>query len=202
MNRKIIILFLTFILVLLMFFGCTRKEKDPNKAIDFLKNLKSYTCQVNIHIKNQKQEIDTDGNQFYDSKLGHRLELNKDRILIYNNNTIKIKDLNNNLVYSVDKDFDSVYNLGFIHEYIALLYTDEDISSSFKIIENREYQLIRLTIPGNNQNISKAILYVNLENYFPEKLVIYDYKDNEVLNFNYNDFKPNIKIPKEMFYIE
>lgn len=202
MNRKVIILFLAFILGLFMFFGCTRKTKDPNKAIDFLKNLKSYTCQVSIHIKNQKQEIDTDGNQFYDSKLGHRLELNKDRIFIYNNNTIKIKDLNNNLVYSVDKDFDSVYNLGFIHEYIALLYTDEDISSSFKTIDNREYQLIRLTIPGNNQNISKSVLYINLESYFPEKLVIYDNKDNEVLSFNYNDFKPNIKIPKEMFYIE
>lgn len=202
MIKKLLILFIIIFPMALVSQGCSPRTKDSNKAISFLKSLNSYTCDVNIHTQNTKQQIDKDGKQFYDNQFGHRLDLSKERVLIYNNSNIKVKDLNNNILYTIDRDFDSVYNLSFIHEYIALLYTDEEITSSFKTIENREYQLVKLSIPGNNRNIKKAVLYINLENYYPEKIVIYDYKDNEIVNFLYSNFQPNPKIPKEMFYLE
>jgi hypothetical protein len=93
--------------------------------------------------------------------------------------------------YITDKNFDSVYKLSFLQEYIGLLYTDEEIRYSVQTIHDKQYQLIYLTIPGNNRNLNKAIMYVNLENGLPEKVVICDIKGNEVISFIYRNFNPN-----------
>ncbi|AEB75094.1 conserved protein [Clostridium botulinum BKT015925] len=177
----------------------SNKEINPNDAIDYLKNLNSYSCDVSVHIKNSKQEIEKNCKQFYNKKFGHRLDIGDKRILLYKENDITVRDLNNNKQYKIDKNFDDVYKLSFIEEYIGLLYTNQDIESSFKTIKDREYQLINLTIPGNNRNINKAILYVNLENNNPEKIAIYDIKGKEMLSFLYKNFIPNAEIAEEVF---
>ncbi|MFU0824130.1 germination lipoprotein GerS-related protein [Clostridium sp.] len=199
MIKKVLMLFITVLLITLSLSGCGKKEKNPNDAIDYLKSLNSYTCDVSVHIKNSMQEIETQCKQFYRKDYGHRLDIDKDRILLYKKNDIIVSDLNNNMKYTLDKEFDSVYKLSFIEEYIGLLYTDEDIESSFKEIEGREYQLIQLNIPGNNRNICKAVMYVNLEDNCPDKIVIYDIKGNEVLNFIYKNFVPNAEVSEETF---
>ncbi|KEI06902.1 hypothetical protein IRP63_11590 [Clostridium botulinum] len=202
MKKKIILFALGILVILggiLIFKNKGNKEINPNDAIDYLKNLNSYSCDVSVHIKNSKQEIEKNCKQFYNKKFGHRLDIDDKRILLYKENDITVRDLNNNKQYKIDKNFDDVYKLSFIEEYIGLLYTNQDIESSFKTIKDREYQLINLTIPGNNRNINKAILYVNLENNNPEKIAIYDIKGKEMLSFLYKNFIPNAEIAEEVF---
>ncbi|NFF61183.1 hypothetical protein FDB08_05390 [Clostridium botulinum] len=202
MRKKIMLLALGIFIILGGIFilgNKSNKEINPNDAIDYLKNLNSYSCDVSVHIKNSKQEIEKNCKQFYNKKFGHRLDIGDKRILLYKENDITVRDLNNNKQYKIDKNFDDVYKLSFIEEYIGLLYTNQDIESSFKTIKDREYQLINLTIPGNNRNINKAILYVNLENNNPEKIAIYDIKGKEMLSFLYKNFIPNAEIAEEVF---
>ncbi|KEH98892.1 germination lipoprotein GerS-related protein [Clostridium botulinum] len=202
MRKKIMLLALGIFIILggiFIFGNKSNKEINPNDAIDYLKNLNSYSCDVSVHIKNSKQEIEKNCKQFYNKKFGHRLDIGDKRILLYKENDITVRDLNNNKQYKIDKNFDDVYKLSFIEEYIGLLYTNQDIESSFKTIKDREYQLINLTIPGNNRNINKAILYVNLENNNPEKIAIYDIKGKEMLSFLYKNFIPNAEIAEEVF---
>ncbi|MCD3276763.1 germination lipoprotein GerS-related protein [Clostridium botulinum] len=202
MRKKIMLLVLGIFIILggiFIFGNKSNKEINPNDAIDYLKNLNSYSCDVSVHIKNSKQEIEKNCKQFYNKKFGHRLDIGDKRILLYKENDITVRDLNNNKQYKIDKNFDDVYKLSFIEEYIGLLYTNQDIESSFKTIKDREYQLINLTIPGNNRNINKAILYVNLENNNPEKIAIYDIKGKEMLSFLYKNFIPNAEIAEEVF---
>jgi outer membrane lipoprotein-sorting protein len=182
-----------------MLSACGKSERDPNTVIQYLKSLNTYTCDVNIHIKNSKQEIDIESKQVYHKEFGHRLDINKDRVLIYKENEVQISDLVNNMTYTLDNNFDNVYRLSFMQQYIGLLYTDEEIENTFKTIEDREYQLISLVIPGNNRNMSKAIMYVDMETKLPNKLCIYDNKDNEVINFIYTNFVPNAEINEELF---
>ena len=86
------------------------KNSEYGDSIDYLKNLESYSCDVDINIKNKKQTIQYKGKQFYNKELGYRFELNKDRILLYTNNKIFVKDLANGVKYNKDKEFDK-----FIH---------------------------------------------------------------------------------------
>ncbi|MCY6354564.1 germination lipoprotein GerS-related protein [Clostridium sp. ZS2-4] len=199
MRRKLAVLFTIGILILVGMCGCVKKKANPDKVVQFLKDLHSYACDLDIHLKNDKQEIKLECKQFYDEKYGHRLELGDERILIYQKNDILISDLNNHMEYTTDKNFDSVYKLSFLQEYIGLLYTDEEIRYSVQTICDKQYQLIHLIIPGNNRNLDKAIMYVNLENKLPEKVVICDIKGNEVISFIYRNFNPNLKIEKQIF---
>ncbi|MCY6371283.1 germination lipoprotein GerS-related protein [Clostridium ganghwense] len=199
MRKRLLILFTISLLMVLNLCGCSKKQNDPSKVVQFLKELNSYTCDLDIHIKNSKQERKVECKQFYDEKFGHRLDIGDGRILIYKENDILVSDLNNNEDYTLDKNFDSVYKLSFLQEYIGLLYTNEEIRYSTQTICDKEYQLIHLMIPGNNRNISKAIMYVNLENKLPERTVICDIKGHEVISFGYRNFIPNPKLEKDIF---
>lgn len=199
MKRKLLILSIMSFILFIFLSGCNKNVKDTEKVIDYLKNLDSYSCNINMKIQNDKQVINYSGKQFYDKNYGYRFELDKNRVLIYKENKIYVKDLQNGLSYDTDKDFDSVFKLSFIGEYIGLIYTSEKVQNSFKNINNEEYQIIRLDIPGNNKNISRADLYVGLKDNFPKYLIVYDNKDREKINVEYSNFKFNPELQKELF---
>nr|WP_025776309.1 germination lipoprotein GerS-related protein [Clostridium botulinum] len=175
------------------------KNNEYGDSIDYLKNLESYSCDVEINIKNKKQTIQYKGKQFYNKELGYRFELNKDRILLYTNNKIFVKDLANGVKYNKDKEFDKFYRLTFIGEYICLLYTNEEMKVDLRDKENSKYEVITLTIPGNNRNAVKAELFVEDEKNIPKKLIIYDSKNNESAVINYTNFIPNSNLDKKLF---
>lgn len=175
-----IILFLvTALFCSIIFSGCNAKKMDPNEVTDFLKDLESYSANVSIQIKNDKQTINYDCNEFFKKDVGYRLEINKDRVMIYKNNKIYINDIKNNSKYTAKEDFDNLYRLSFIGEYISLLYTDEDIKYSYKTINGREFLLIKLIIPGGSREINNAVMYVDNNSFKPEQLIIYDDKGKE-----------------------
>lgn len=202
MKKKIVLFALCCCLIaigVLVFGKDPKKQVNPNDAIDYLKNLNSYSCKLTVHIKNSKQEIEEECKQFYNKKYGHRLDIGDKRVLIYKGNDILVRDLNNNMQYITDKDFDDVYKLSFLEEYIGLLYTNQNVETSFKNINDREYELIDLTIPGNNRNLNRAVLYVNLEYNYPEKVILYDIKGKERVSFTYKNFVSNAEISEEVF---
>jgi len=202
MKRKLLILSIMSFVLLILISGCNKNAKDTEKVIDYLKNLDSYSCDINMKIQNDKQVINYSGKHFFDKKYGYRFELDENRILIYKEDKIFVKDLQNGLSYDTDKDFDSVFKLCFIGEYIGLIYTNEKVENSFKNINNEEYQIIHLDIPGNNKNISRADLYVNLRDNFPKYLIVYDSKDREKINVEYSNFKFNPELQEELFDVK
>lgn len=199
MKKKLLVLFIVCVFINVCFYGCTKKDVDPNKVVQSLKDLSSYTCDLDINIKNPNQEVKLECKQFYDKQLGRRLDLNGERRFIYRKDDVLVNDLKNNRQYTLDKNFDSVYKLSFLKEYIDLLYTNQNIKHEFKTFNNKNYQLISLTIPGNNRNIHSAVMYVNRDEGIPEKTVVCDIKGNEVVSFIYKNFVPNPKLEKSIF---
>lgn len=199
MKKKLLILSIMSFLFLLIFSGCGKEVKNTEQVIDHLKNFDSYSCDVKMKIQNDKQTIEYSGKQFFDKKYGYRFELEDKRILVYKANKIFVKDLQNGLNYDTDKDFDSLFKLCFVGEYIGLIYTNERVESSFKNINNEQYQVIHMDIPGNNKNISKSELYVGLKDNIPKYLVIYDSKGKEKIKVEYSNFKVNPEFQKDLF---
>ncbi len=199
--KKKLLLFLTVILYFssILLTSCNKKPVNCNDIVSFLKNMKSYTSEMNMDIKNDKQTISYKAKQSYLRGGGYKLELNKDRVFIYKDDKIYISDKNNGTKYVQSKDFDEVFKLCFIGEYIGLLYTNEEIKYSIEKINGIEYSVIDLFIPGSNKNINNAVLYVNSKSMLPEKLIIYDIKGNEKINVTYTNFLANIKIEPTEF---
>jgi len=195
--KKKLLLLLGILLVLsfILLTSCNKKPKNTNDIITFLKNMESYTTEMNMELKNDKQTINYKARQSYLRGGGYKLELNNNRVFIYKaDNNIYISDKNNGTKYVQSKDFDEVLKLCFIGEYIGLLYTNEKIKYSMETINDIEYTVINLFIPGSNKNINNAMLYVNSKSMIPEKLLIYDIKGKEKIKITYTDFHPNVKI--------
>jgi outer membrane lipoprotein-sorting protein len=201
-KRLLLLLSLLLILSAIVLTSCGEKPKDANDITTFLKNMESYTTEMDMVVKNDKQTINYKARQSYLRGGGYKLELNKDRVFIYKaDDKIYITDKNNGIRYTQSKDFDEVLKLCFIGEYIGLLYTNEEIKYVIKNINDIQYTVIDLFIPGNNKNINNALLYVNTKNMIPEKLVIYDVKGKEKIEVIYTNFLPNAKVEAAEFLV-
>lgn len=201
-KRLLVLLSLLLLLSSIILTSCGEKLKDTNDITTFLKNMESYTTEMDMVVKNDKQTINYKATQSYLRGGGYKLELNKDRVFIYkNDDKIYINDKNNGTRYTQSKDFDEVLKLCFIGEYIGLLYTNEEIKYVIKNINDIQYTVIDLFIPGNNKNINNALLYVNTKNMIPEKLIIYDTKGKEKIEVIYTNFLPNVKIEASEFLV-
>jgi outer membrane lipoprotein-sorting protein len=203
MKKKLLVLLsLLLLLSSIILTSCGEKPKDTNDITTFLKNMESYTTEMDMVVKNDKQTINYKARQSYLRGGGYKLELNKDRVFIYKtDDKIYIKDKNNGTSYTQSKDFDEVLKLCFIGEYIGLLYTNEEIKYVIKNIKDTQYTVIDLFIPGNNKNINNALLYVNTKNMIPEKLVIYDVNGKEKIEVIYTNFLPNVKVEAVEFLV-
>lgn len=202
--KKTSLLLLSLLLLLssVLFTSCDKKPKDTNDITTYLKNMDSYTTNMNMDIKNDKQTINYKAKQTYLKGGGYKLELNKNRVFIYKpDDKIYVNDKNNGKSYVQSKSFDEVYKLSFIGEYIGLLYTNENIKYVTKNVNNIEYTVINLFIPGNNKNINNALLYVNNKTMLPEKMVIYDTSGKEKINITYTNFLANVKIEPTEFKV-
>ncbi|MGH4050643.1 MAG: germination lipoprotein GerS-related protein [Clostridium sp.] len=202
--KKILLLLLSSLMIigLVLLTSCVTKPKDTNDITRFLKNMDSYTTDMNIDVINPKQTINYKAKQSYLLGGGYKLELNEDRVFIYkNDNKIYVNDKNNGTKYVQSKDFDEVFKLSFIGEYIGLLYTNEEIKYVTKTINDTEYTVIDLLIPGSNKNINKALLYVDTKKMIPDKMVIYDVNGKEKINISYTNFLPNVKIEPSVFSV-
>jgi outer membrane lipoprotein-sorting protein len=195
MRKSVLLIFSSIIMLSIIFAGgCKQKKKNVIDVIDYIKEINTYSCKFEMVLKNDKQEINYSGKQFYDKKVGYKMELGRDRVFVYKGEKVFVQDLQNGEKYTQDKDAQNVFNLSFVGEYIRLLYTNEDIKSKYKTIKGKNYQLIELIIPGGVRELNKAVLYVDTSDCLPEKLIIYDVKGNEKLQVNYLEFTPNVKV--------
>ena len=199
--KKPFIIVILFVLVAGIIYTavCLRNKNDPERALNYLKNLDSYSAEVHINIINDKQNIEYDTKQLYSNKYGYRLEVGEDRIMIYKEDKIQVEDLKNGLQYSTDRDFDSVFKLSFLGEYIGLIYTNESINFSVKELSGEKFQVVKLILPGMNRNIRYAELYINIKTCEPKYIIIYNDQDKEKMRIIYNKFLPNTKVDKELF---
>jgi outer membrane lipoprotein-sorting protein len=201
MRRKLLILFAVFFMISTMISGCDKKSENPNEVTNFLKDLSGYSTDFTMEFKNDKQTLNYEGKQFYSKTLGYRMELGQDRIFIYKNDKIYVNDVKSGLKYTTDQEFDYLYRISFIKEYLKMLYTNEEIKYDFKDVNGIKYQLIELIVPGGNRETSKAVMYVNMKNNFPEKVLIYDINNNEKIKITYSNFVANPELSEDLFKV-
>ena len=92
MGKKTLLIFILIIAFMAIVIGCGKKGYYTEETIDYLKNMDSYSCDINMKIENDKQTVSYTGKQFYDKRYGYRFELDKSRVLIYKDNKIFVKD--------------------------------------------------------------------------------------------------------------
>lgn len=186
--------------------SCGDKGQNSNEVLYFLKDMKSCSSDVKIYINNDKQSLTYSGRQYFVQGTGYQLILENQRIYTFKDNKVIVKDLKNNAKYSLEdssKDImASTFRMSFVSEYVSLLYTDENIKCSFEKLDNNTYEIIDITIPGDNKNMSRAVLYVNVNDKIPWKSKIFNDKNEETAEITYSNFKANTQIDGKLFDVK
>lgn len=168
-------------------------------VVDHLKELKSYSCDMKATIKNDKQNVKYACRQYYLYGKGYRLEINKERNMVYKENKVYVFDKENNKAYVKNDKSDDVYKLGFIGQYVGMLYTNKNINYSIRKINGIDYALIKIEIPNQNRNAKYAVMYVNEKTYVPYKVIICDEGDKEKMEIEYSNFILNNNLDAKLF---
>jgi outer membrane lipoprotein-sorting protein len=200
-ERLLLLVFLIF-LCSVGVTGCKKKNKSSDEIVTYLKNLKSYESNIEMYVNNDKQELKYVMKQYCDASMGYRLDIGENRIQVYKNNKIYVTDKGKDTKYELSAEFDELYKISFIGEYIKILYTNDEVKYDIKEIDGKSYQLIYTALPGNNKNLDSAIMYVDIERCVPTKITIYDSRNKERVNILFSEFKSNINLSKELFEIK
>lgn len=189
-------IFAAFILIVLgaVIFTIMSKPKDINDIIGYLKEIEAYRSDIKVEVVNDMQTLLYTGQQTYKKDLGYKLDLGEGRTFIFKGDELLVVDKENQRDYKVDKAFDEVFKYSFIGEYIGLIYTNEELNFKKETINDKEFLLIDILIPGSNRNLYKGVMYVSLKDNLPKKLVIYDIKDNERIRYTYENFDCSEKV--------
>lgn len=196
--KKILTICMAVFTALILFVACAKKGGENESILEGLKNIDSYTSDVTIDIKNDRQTVKYSGKQYYIKNKGYRFDLGEERIFIYNGDNIYVKDLKNNTQYITENSFDEVFKIGFINECVKLIYTNEELKIKDNKTNDKNYKVVNLILPGNNKSLYEADLYINSKGIIPEYLKIYDSKHNEVIMVTYKNFNKNEEIKEEI----
>lgn len=174
-------------------------SKKHFDAVSYLGDIKSYTSDMVIDVKNRRQVIEYNVKAFYSVNEGYRVEIGKDRVYIYNRDKVYVSDVENGSFYVMNKDEDNVFRYSFIQEFLNIVYTDEKVDVSYVKENNKSYQVISAILPGSNRNMYRETLYFLVDDKRPEKAIVYNTKDEETIEISYKNFKANVDVDKKLF---
>lgn len=203
MKRNLIIILVIISLLILgifyKFIYLKIAPANPESILSDLKMMKSYTCDIDLEIKNAKQTIYEKCRQSYMNNDKYRLDIGNNRVWIFLKDKSIVKDLNNSRIYETEKDFDEIYKYTFINQYINLLFSDEEYEISSQEENGEKYMVVTLSIYGESDNLKKGALYIDEKTKLPYQLLIYNENDSQVVKVKYENFIENPKLNNDVF---
>lgn len=202
MKRNRLLLILLFFIVGVVAVAAAYQKLykvTPEEILDEIKKVNAYTVEVTYVIKNARGEIKEQSIQFYDKTIGTRVDFGQDRILIYKDNKIFIKDLKSNNTYEVDNNFDQFYKLAFLNEVGKYILNDEEFKYHYSDIEGKRFLILEFSTLSSNENLYKEVFIIDIEKKSPREMIIYDKRGNERGRITYNNYKKADKLDKKLF---
>lgn len=206
---KRILLILISIFTLFSLVGCREKTKeeefnDIQKTFSTINNYISVgditvvgnKSSKSFKVKHTFQKPDKYIAEIIEPKenQGNKVIYNKDVAYMYNK---KIEQYT--ILKQIDIPEDKTLFLGY---FLRNLSNVEELKIDKETIENREYIVIGIEIPGSNIYRAYEKLWIDKSTKLPYKLKVYDSKYNEIVKIRYQDVEYNTNIDKEIFNID
>ncbi|MGL5150182.1 MAG: germination lipoprotein GerS-related protein [Clostridium sp.] len=171
----------------------------PNneEVIEKLSNMKGYKTDVTYTIINTQGKYEEKTKQYYSKEKGTRVEFGEERVKIYKDGSINIKENDSNDEYEMSKNLDSFYPLAFLNNILNNNYTE--IQEGQEEWGDTKYIQVLYDLNTKNNHIKKAKVYIDKNKCMPIAIKIYDYNNKEKAIISYDDFEELKEIDNGLF---
>lgn len=200
------------LLILTIIFSLTGCKESTNEEVYYdiqksFNNLESYQCIANITIKNNDYISSYKAKHTYKKPDKYRIEIlnpqeSNGLTTVYNGNNAWLyhPKINQSILIKDLKDgFDKNMFIGY---FLKLSLTGEYTEINSDVIDNRDYLVISVEIPGNNMYRKSEQIWISKDKFTPYKLVIYNQKHQPTIEVMYSDFQYNAKLDNDKFLIK
>ena len=153
-------------------------------------DMKSYAADVKITVKSNKTENVYTAKQFFSEPDTMSVEFNESGTLyLIKNGMAVLKKGENELSFPAANSI----NYLFINEFFKLYYTSQDTAITVSSDEVLSVTRLETELIGSTSKRNSAVLTVNNKTLSPERLVIYDFGKNPVIEVDFLSFIYNAK---------
>lgn len=90
----------------------------------------------------------------------------------------------------------------FLTSFLKNYAMSQEVSVSVSNFNDSQYTVIEAIIPGNHPYMTNEKLWINNETLLPEKLVVYDYNDQERIIIQFEEFVFNPVLEDKIFTVQ
>ena len=206
---KRILLIVSFIIIMISLTSCKEitKEEEFNNIQKTLNSISTYECKAEITIVGNKSSKDYKVYHKFKKPNKYIAEIiapedNKGNKTMYNGKQVYLYNKSINQ-YEILKSYNiTEEKMLFLGYFLRNLNMAEEVEIDEEKVEDKDYIIIKLDIPGNNKYRVYEKLWVDKKTHIPYKLVIFDEKDKETVNVVYKDIEYNKDIQDDNFRIK
>ncbi|WP_370774375.1 germination lipoprotein GerS-related protein [Clostridium sp.] len=202
MKKKIIItllLIIPFISIFLVVIFRGIISPNNEEIIRELKNIKCYETKVEYIVKNSKGEEREDTVQYYSKDKGVRVEFKNDKIKLYKEDGIHVKDNSSTGEYVIESDMDILHSMAFMNKILSYPLKSDSIKEGQEEWGDTIYIQVDTELFLNNEHFNSARIFINKKTKTPIGIVIYDKDGNDSVRIIYEDFKIVKEIDENLF---
>lgn len=192
MKKKLLKIFLVSIpiilIALIVFFRLTA-EPSNEEIIMGLRNIKNYTTKVDYLIVNSRGEETEETIHYFSKDIGSRIDFGEDRIKIYKDNKILIKDNISNKEYEIDEDMDKFHSIAFMDKLLENPIINGEIKEGQEEWGEREYIEFTSELFLNNEHLDKVRIFIDKNEEIPIGAIVYDKDGKDKVRIVYKEFK-------------
>lgn len=203
MRKKIIIslllLLIPFISIFMVIIFRGVFLPDNEDIIKDLKNIKCYETKVEYIIKNSKGEEREETIQYYSKDNGIRVEFTDDKVKIYKEDGIHVKDNSSNTEYTIESDMDILHSMAFMNKILSYPLKSGSMKEGQEEWGDKIYIQVDTELFLNNEHFNTARIFINKKTKTPIGIVIYDKDGNDSVRIIYEDFKIVKEVDENLF---
>ncbi|MBQ6820667.1 MAG: hypothetical protein IJO26_05170 [Clostridium sp.] len=201
MKKKLLLILLVsipvIIITIVILFRLTA-EPTNEEIIQSLKDINSYTTEVEFTFKNDRGEEKQEAIQYYKKDVAGKINFGEDRSKIYKDDSILVRDNISNKEYTIDKSLDDVYSLSFINNLLSNSINSASIEEGQEEWGEIEYIAFTSDLFLENDNLNSIRIFINKQEEEPIGAIIYDKNEDERVRIVYNNFEKLKNLDEEL----
>ncbi|ATD54060.1 germination lipoprotein GerS-related protein [Clostridium chauvoei] len=192
MKKKILLTLLLcvpFISIILVIIFRLTAEPSNEEIIQKLRDTPYYTTRIEYTVKNTRGEESEETVLYYSKDKGARIDFGQDRVKIYKDGNVTVKDNISNKEYTMEEDMDKLHTIALMTNLLSFPMEEGSIEEGQEEWGDTQYIAFTSELFFENDHLDKIKVYVDKNEKVPLGAVIYDKDGKDRVRVIYKDFE-------------